>query len=119
MNPDAPAINVRWSMLYNEIATDWLASLSAVVTDEKIHGKSTKLLRTALLTAAQHYVMLMYANVTEPYAGASDFDEVKEAFDYEVVKKCFACRGIYIDNYVTLLDIESISETGVDTINEV
>ena len=119
MNPGAPAINVRWAALFNSMRTQIDLAIANVVADEELHGRSRRIYRLVVLNAAQQYMMLMYAYITNPYAGESDWDAVKTLYNWTAMKKCFACSsGLNLETYATLLQLETLCETGIDIIND-
>lgn len=118
MNPNAPAINVRWAALFNALRTQINLAITNMKNDEELHGRSRRIYRLVVLNGLQQYLMLVYAYITNPHAGASDWAEVKELYDWAAFKKCFACSsGLNLDTYATLLELETLCETGIDTIN--
>lgn len=105
-------------MLYDALRDKISLALSNMQDDEALHGRSRRIYRLAVLNALQHYLMLIYAHITNSQAGASDWEEVKELYDWNTMKKCFACSSsLNLDTYAALLELETLCETGIDTIN--
>lgn len=81
--------------------------------EESIFGESDEMYIVNDDYYALFYAFLMYQSHV---LYKKSWADIKVEFDYEVVKKCFLCKGIKIDDFLTIFGIPTPTNCGIEHI---
>lgn len=115
MNPDATIIQYRLALAFQY----YYSEIETALTKFRNYQRFREIVCSFPVnkyTLAIDYMMLLYKDVTAPYAIPTTLEDLKEKFDYNTIKKCFSCQSVNLDDLVTILNLEELVETNIDNL---